>query len=299
VQLRRLSAGHQVERLPASGLVGAGALSVQFGAAIATKLFRRVGPAGAVTLRICIAAVVLASLVVIVRPSRARKMSASDLKVALLFGVALAGMNLSFYEAISRIPLGVAVTVEFSGPLALALVGSRRLSDAAWAVLAGTGVALLASGTNRGLDSTGLLLAGLAGAGWIAYILLNKETGRRLDAFTGLSVAMGCGAVLLLPLGIAAGGMELFSPGVLWLGAVVAVLSSVVPYSLELVALRRVTPRAFGVMLSLDPAMATVAGLLVLSQHLTAREWTALGLVMAANLGNSLAGRPGPVATTP
>jgi inner membrane transporter RhtA len=279
---------------PAAALVAAGAFSVQFGAALAIRLFDRVGPAGAVTLRLFIAAVLLG---VIARP-RVRRIRRPDLGVALAFGLVLAGMNLSFYEAIARIPLGVAVTIEFSGPLALALIGSRRWLDLLWAALAGTGVALFTSGGGR-LDPVGILLAFLAGAGWIGYILLNKETGRRFDTRTGLSIAMAAGALAVLPIGLAAGGAALFHPDVLVVGAAVAVLSSVLPYSLEVVALRQVTPRAFGVLLSMDPAVAAIAGVLVLGQHLTIRELMALLLVSLANLGNALTGRPGVVATTP
>jgi len=295
-----MSSDRSLDRTPALGLVSVGAISVQFGAALATKLFHRVGPSGAVALRLVIAAVVLAGLAMIRDPRRSfAGIRSRDTHIAVLFGLALAAMNLSFYEAIDRIPLGVAVTIEFSGPLALALVGSRRLTDAAWAILAGAGVALLASGAGKGLDPAGLGLAGVAGAGWIAYILLSKETGRRFDALPGLTIAMLAAAIVVLPAGIASGGARLFDPGVLALGSLLAVLSSVVPYSLELVALRQVTSRAFGVMLSLDPAVATAAGLAILGQHLTDREWVALALVVAANFGNSVAGSPGVVTTTP
>ena len=290
----------QRDRPPALALVAVGAVSVQFGAALATRLFDRVGPAGAVTLRLVVAAVLLGIPFLIREPRPALSgKTARDLQVAILFGLALAAMNLSFYEAIARIPLGVAVTVEFSGPLALALIGSRRVTDAVWAVAAGAGVALLASGAGNHLDPVGLVLAGVAGLGWIAYILLSKETGRRFDALTGLTIAMVAGSIAILPVGIVAGGSHLLDSDVLGLGALVAVLSSVVPYSLELLALRQVTPRAFGVMLSLDPAVATAAGLVLLGQHLTPREWAALALVVGANLGNSLIGTAGVVTTTP
>jgi inner membrane transporter RhtA len=286
--------GAQRRHPPAAALVAAGAFSVQFGAALAIRLFDRVGPAGAVTLRLFIAAVLLG---VMARP-RVRAISRSDLAVALAFGLVLAGMNLAFYEAIARIPLGVAVTIEFSGPLALALIGSRRWLDLLWAALAGTGVAFFTSGGGR-LDPVGIVLAFVAGAGWIGYILLNKETGRRFDTQTGLSIAMAAGALAVLPMGLAAAGTTLFHPDVLLVGGAVAVLSSVLPYSLEVVALRQVTPRAFGVLLSMDPAVAAIAGVLVLGQHLTIRELVALLLVSLANLGNALTGRPGVVATTP
>ncbi len=276
-------------------LVAAGAFSVQFGAALATHLFDSVGPEGAVTLRITIAALVMAA---ISRP-KLRAIDRGDLAVAVAFGLVLAGMNLAFYEAIARIPLGVAVTIEFSGPLALALVGSRRWTDLGWAAMAGAGVVLFTSGSGHRLDPVGIALAFVAGALWVGYILLSKQTGRRFDAQTGLGIALVSGAIALLPVGLAVAGASLFQPRVLLIGAGVAILSSVLPYSLELVALRRVTPRAFSVLLSLDPAVAALVGLVVLGQHLLARELAGLLLVSAANLGNALTGRPDVLATTP
>ena len=303
-------AARTIDRTPALALVGTGAVSVQFGAALATKLFHRVGPAGAVTLRLVLAALVLAGGLGVARvragPGPApRSRSWSDWAVAAGFGAVLAAMNLSFYESIARIPLGVAVTIEFSGPLAVALVASRRWADGLWAALAGSGVVLLASGAGRHLDPVGIGLAFLAGAFWAGYILLSRETGRRFDSIRGLAWAMAIGSLAVLPFGLVAGGTRLGSPTVLGLGLTVAILSSVVPYSLELIALRRVTPRAFGVMMSLDPALATAAGFAVLGQRLTLREWVALALVVAANAGNSVtrpAVPPTPedvVATTP
>jgi inner membrane transporter RhtA len=292
-----------LERSPAIALVGGGAVSVQFGAALATKLFGRVGPTGAATLRLVIAAAILVGFVRgsswAGRRPPARRASTADRAVATAFGLVLAAMNLSFYEAIARVPLGVAVTIEFSGPLAVALLGSRRWSDGLWALAAGGGVALLATGSGRHLDPVGLGLAMLAGTFWAGYILLSKETGRRFDSLNGLAWAMSAGGLALLPVGLARSGAALWCPGVLGLGAVVAVLASVIPYSLELAALRKVTPRAFGVMMSLDPALATAAGFFVLGQNLTFQEWTALALVVGANVGNTLAGRPGAVALVP
>jgi inner membrane transporter RhtA len=270
---------------------------VQFGAAVATKLFARVGPAGAVTLRLVFAAALLLAVATVGRGMR--RASRADWAVAVTFGLVLAAMNFSFYESIDRIPLGVAVTIEFSGPLMLAFVGARRWADGLWAVGAGAGVALLASGIGRHLDPGGVGLALLAGLLWAGYILLSKETGRRFESLDGLAIAMTAGGVALLPFGLAVGGSNLFRPSVLAVGLVVAVLSSVIPYSLELLALRRINSRAFGVMMSLDPALATAAGFLVLSQRLSLREWIALALVVGANLGNSLTGRAQTVTATP
>ena len=281
------------ERVPPTALVAAGAISVQFGAALATKLFSKVGPAGAVTLRLAIAAVVLLAAAVLTRRRHQGDLrlnpSSSDVAVVIAFGVVLAAMNLSFYEAIDRIPLGVAVTLEFWGPMALALVGSRTWGHAVWALAAGGGVALLATDTGAALDPVGVAMALLAGALWIAYILLGSQTGRRFDTLTGLGSAMSVGALVMLPIGIRVAGSTLLRGDVLALGAVVALLSSAIPYSLEIIALRRVSPRGFGVLLSLDPAVAALAGWLVLGEHLIRREWLALGLVVLANLGNALA----------
>lgn len=286
-----MRAGRALERAPAPSLVAAGAVSVQFGAALATHLFDRVGPTGAVTLRVLFAAVVLAA---VVRPSPALVSGLAarraDLGVLVAFGGVLGGMNLLFYEALARIPLGVAVTVEFIGPLAVTLGGSRRRLDLLWGVLAGAGVFLLAgSGLvgGRRLDPVGVVFALGAGACWSGYILLSAQTGRRFVGSSGLALSMVVAAVCLLPVGIATAGLRLVAPGVLAIGLVVAVLSSVLPYSFELAALRRLTPRAFGVLASLDPAFAALAGLVVLGQHLSGAELVALALVAAANAGSS------------
>jgi inner membrane transporter RhtA len=294
---------------PAIGLVAGGAISVQFGAALATKLFHQIGPAGAVTLRLVIAAALMSVGAWIIRRVRARKgrdpdrpklrWRRQDVAVALAFGLVLAAMNFSFYEAIDRIPLGAAVTVEFSGPLALSLVGSRRWLDGLWAAGAGAGVALLASLGGHRLDPAGLGLALLAGVFWVGYIVLSRQTGRRFDGLGGLTLAMTFGAIALLPIGLASAGSRLLGVHVLLIGGCVAVLSSAVPYSLELVALRRVTPRAFGVMLSLDPAVAAAAGAIILGQDLSGAEWIACALVMGANLGNSLFSREDVAAAVP
>lgn len=278
--------------MPAVGLVGGGAVSIQFGAALATRLFPRVGPAGAATVRVGFAAVILAAGMGFARRPLRRAGAAGDLRVAACFGVVLAAMNLSFYEAIARIPLGVAVTVEFCGPLGLAVVASRRRRDVIWAAAAAAGVVLLTTHVGSRLDPAGIGLAVLAGAFWIAYILLSKETGKRFEHVDGLACAMAAGALALAPLGVLAAGSRLAEPSTLGIGFAVALLSSVVPYSLELAALRRISPRAFGVMTSLDPAVATAAGFAVLGQHLTPVEWAAIALVVAANTGNALGSEP-------
>lgn len=278
-------------RVPAPALVALSAMSAQSGAAIATTLIGRVGPEGAVTLRLVLAAV---TLVVFVRPRRhdlERLADRRNVVTMVVFGLALAGMNLTFYEAIARVPLGVAVTLEFSGPLTLSIASSRRWADAVWALLAGAGVVLLAGGsvlgTFRHLDVAGVGLALLAGVFWAGYILANKETGRRFPGTSGLAGAMVVAALVILPVGIVGAGGRLLHPAVLALGVGVAVLSSALNYSCEMAALRRVTPRAFGILVSISPAVAALAGFVLIGQHLSTLEVVALVLVVAANAGNA------------
>ena len=266
--------------------------SVQIGAAIATTLFDELGPAGTVLLRTGFAAVVL---VVLWRP-RLRGRSSAALRDALLFGLALAGMNLSFYGALDRIPLGIAVTFEFTGPFLVAVAGSRRASDLLWVALAAGGIVLLSPGIHGSLDLTGTLLALLAGAFWASYIVLAARVGRAFSGGQGLSIAMVVATVVLLPSGIAAGGSDLGDPGLLASGLAVALLSSAIPYSLELEALRRLPKGTFGVLMSLEPAVAALVGLVALGQDLSAYEIVAIGLVVAASAGAlSAAGTPSPV----
>jgi inner membrane transporter RhtA len=266
--------------------------SVQVGAAIATTLFDELGPAGAVLLRTGFAAV---ALFLVWRPS-VRGRSGSALRDAVLFGLALAGMNLSFYAALDRIPLGIAVTFEFTGPFAVAVAASRRASDLVWVALAAGGIVLLAPGIHGSLDTAGTLFALLAGAFWAAYILLAVRVGRGFSGGQGLTLAMIVATVVLLPSGIVAGGAHLGDPGLLAAGLAVALLSSAIPYSLELEALRRLPKGTFGVLMSLEPAVAALVGLVALGQDLSANEVVAIALVVSASAGAlSAAGTPAPV----
>lgn len=256
--------------------------SVQLGAAFAKSMFDDVGPAGAVFLRVLFAAVLLGALW---RP-RPGDHTGPELRLAAIFGVSLAAMNLSFYEAFDRIPLGVAVTLEFVGPLGVAVVGSRRPLDLAWVALAAAGVLALAAPWSSGsLNGTGVAFALLAGVFWAAYIVINERVGRVFAGGSGLALAMVFGSALLLPVGLASAGTDLLDPGILAVGAAVAVLSSAIPYSLELEALRRLPARVFGVLMSLEPAVAALAGLAVLGQVLALREVIGIGLVVAASAG--------------
>jgi inner membrane transporter RhtA len=260
-------------------LIGIG--SVQFGAAIARTLFDDVGPAGTVLMRIAFAAVIL---VLLWRPSL-RGHEAGDLWLAGAFGVSLAAMNFTFYEAIDHIPLGPAVTCEFVGPLGVAVFGSRRPLDLLWVALAAGGILLLAAPGGSSLNATGVILALVAGMFWAAYILLSARIGRVFPGGTGLALAMVVAGVLVLPFGIAEGGSDLLRPEILAAGLAIAVLSSLIPYSLELEALRRLPPHVFGVLMSLEPAVAAVAGLLLLGEVLKANEWAGIALVIMASAG--------------
>lgn len=263
------------------GLVLAGGVSVQFGAALAVSLMPRAGAMGVVTLRLVAAALVL---LVICRP-RLRGHSRADWGTVLVFGVAMAAMNGLFYQSVDRIPLGPAVTLEVLGPLALSVLASRRAINLVWAGLALAGVFLLGGGGFSGLDPVGVLFALAAGAMWAAYIVFSARTGRRFPQADGLALAMGAAALLFLPLGIAEAGTKLLDPTTVALGSAVAILSSVLPYTLELLALRRLPASTFAILMSLEPAIAATAGFLILNQSLTATESAAIALVIAASMG--------------
>ncbi len=284
--------GDPLARAPSGALVLGAITSVQIGSAIATKLFGQVGPSGAVLLRLLFASIVLLG---VWRPrlhGRARR----ELGLAAVFGVVLALMNLSFYAAIDRIPLGIAVTIEFVGPLAVAVAGSRRPIDVLWIVLAAGGIAALTQGDAHGLNALGVAFAVLAGAFWAGYILLNARVGRAFERGTGLTVAMCIAALVALPFGVVDGGGHLLELRSLALGAGVGLLSSAIPYSFEQEALRRIAPSVFGVLMSLEPAVAALAGLIILGQSLGARAVAGIALVVIASVGASRRAREAPVA---
>jgi inner membrane transporter RhtA len=261
------------DRASGVALVVAAVTSLQFGAGFAVTLFDELGPAGAAFLRQAIAALVLLA---IWRPSFRH-----DLRLAAAFGITLGLMNLCIYEAMDRIPLGIAVTIEFWGPLAVAVAGSRRPLDLLWVALAAAGIVLLAD-PGGSLEAAGVAFALAAGGLWALYILLSARVGAVFPGGSGLAIAMVFAALVTLPAG--AGG-ELLHPELLAAAAAVALASSVIPYSLELEALRRLPANIFGVLMSLEPAVAALAGLVVLGQHLDAREWAAIGLVVIASAG--------------
>jgi inner membrane transporter RhtA len=286
--------------VPPSALVLIGVFSVQFGAGLAAKLFTQIAPAAVTGLRLWTSAAVMAA--VGARPLRnaitdlTRRRAWRDAAVVAGFGVTLAVMNFSIYQSFARIPLGISVTVEFLGPLGLAVATSRRLLDLLWVALAGAGVALLAHGglsttAGRGTVAIGVAFALLAALSWVGYILLSRATGQRFGGSTGLTIAMVVAAVLITPVGIAAGGKTLLRPDILLIGLGIGLLSSIIPYSLEMEALRRIPPRVFGIWMSLEPAVAALVGLVLLGQSLAAREWLAIGCVMVACAGASRGAR--------
>lgn len=267
-------------RLGPVGLVLIGVVSVQVGAAFAKALFGDVTPTALTFLRLLASAVLLLA---VVRP-RLTDRTRGDWLVLAGYAVSLATMNWAIYQSFARIPLGLAVTIEFIGPLGLALLGSRRVRDLIWVALAALGVVLL--GLEPGdLDPLGVALALLAGGAWAAYILLSVHTGRRWDGVDGLAVASALAAGLLAVPASFSDAQALATPHVLLIGTAIAVLSSVIPYSCELVALRTMQPRTFGILMSLDPAAAALAAVVVLHEWLSPLQWAAVACVVVASVG--------------
>jgi inner membrane transporter RhtA len=274
-------------QIPAPLLALTAIASVQLGSGLARTLFDDLGPAGVTFLRLALSA---ATLLVITRPS-VRQWPRSTWAAAALLGVAMAGMNLVFYLAIQTVPLGIAVTVEFTGPLLLALVQTRRLLDLGWAALAAAGVVLLGVNTTAGVAVGGLLLALVAGLFWAGYILASARVGQVLPGTGGLAVALAVAALIVLPFGAPQASAVIDRPDLLIPAFGVACLSSMLSYGLEMSALRRIPTRVFGVLMSLEPAAAALAGLLVLGQRLGPREIAALVMVSLASAGITLTAR--------
>lgn len=262
-------------------LVVAAALVTQTGAAIAYQIFDRVGAQGAVFLRLLISSVLLW---IVFRPS-VRAITTKKLPVILGFGLSLGAMNMCIYQAIARLPLGVAVTIELLGPLVLSVVLSRKLSGLLWAGLALVGVLLLSGvgPSTDGLDPVGVAFALAAACMWALYILMSRQAGREFPGTQGLALAMVVGALLAAPFGVASGGVELLDPWVLLIGALIAVMSSAVPYALELASLRLLAAETFAILVSLAPAIAALVGWVMLGQALDVLEIAGIGLVILAS----------------
>ena len=270
------------ETRAAGAMVLGSIVSVQSGAALATSLFDEVGSGGAVFLRSLFGALILLAFARGL-PRPLRRPGFGDV---VLFGVALAAMNLCFYASLERLPLGVAVTLEFVGPLGVALFGARRARDVLWAVLAAAGIVLLSDGAGAGgIDTLGAVLALVAGGFWAVYILVGARVGRSYPGLGGLALATSISTLLVAPFGIAAGEGDLLSPAVLAVGLGVGLLSAAIPYGLELEALRRLPRAVFGVLMSLEPAVAATVGFVALSQDLAALELVAIALVVVASAG--------------
>jgi inner membrane transporter RhtA len=281
-----------LSRVPSPALVLGAIGSIQFGAALATTLFTELGPGGAVTERLLTATVVL---LVIWRP-RVRGRTRRELLLAGMFGVILGAMNLMFYEALHRVPLGIAVTLEMIGPLTVAVTGSRRVRDLLWVALAVLGILALTNGRAHGLDPLGIAFALGAGCLWGLYILVNGRVGRRFAGGTGLALAMIPASLVTLPFGIAQAGARLVSWHALGVGAAVGLLSSALPYTLEMEALRRIAAPVFGVLMSLEPGVAALAGFLVLGQGMSVHSLVGIALVVSASIGCSRGSRQPAVA---
>ncbi len=272
-------------------LVLSGIASVQLGAAFSKQLFDVVSPTAMVWLRLMFSTLVLLA---VARP-RLSGHSRQDWTVVLGLGVALATMNWSIYQSFARMPLGVAVTIEFLGPLTVTLLHSRRARDLLWVLLAGGGVAVLGFEGSE-VTLAGVLFALLAAAAWGAYIPLTAATGRRWSTLDGLALASCVGAVTLAPYAVVSGGSTLLSSTVLLTGLAAGLLSSVLPYSFEMAALRTMPAQVFGILMSLEPAAAALAGLILLDELLGVVDWLAIGCVVIASIGVTRSARPTVVA---
>lgn len=272
----RLNAAYAA--LPPWALVVASIISVQIGAATAKGLFETAGPGGVVFLRTLLAALFFWALW---RPAP-RLESRRALASAVLYGLSIVSMMLCFYSAIERIPLGVAVAVSFIGPLAVAVFGSRRALDLAWAGLAAAGILLLSPLSNAALDPLGVALAAGGGGCWAGYIYFSRDASRHLPGNAGLAFGMTVGALAGLPFGIGGALKALADPSLILLAAVMALLSSIIPFGLQFQALRRMPPRAAGLLLSLEPVVAALIGVIMLGEALGAREIAGIALVTLA-----------------
>lgn len=271
-------------------------LSFALGTTVAKSLFPLIGAESAVTLRVVLSALVMA---VIFRPWRAKRTGA-HLWLTVLFGLVLGAMNLTFYLSLRTLPIGIALGIEFIGPLTVALLGARRLSHVAWVGLAGLGLVLLLPLTGQAIDPVGAGFAALAAVFWAFYIVL----GKKLSNFDpGRSLALGMAAAILVVAPVGLGQMDwalVLTPTVLGLALLVAILSSALPYSLEMAALKHLPRRTFGVMLSLDPAVGALAGLLILGEQLGGLQWLAIGCIVAASVGAAATSRePTPKSAIP
>lgn len=269
--------------------------SVQAGASLAKSLFPAVGAQGTTTLRLVFASVIM---LLILRPWRTT-LTASSLRTVLIYGIALGGMNFLFYMAIRTIPLGIGVALEFTGPLTVALLHSRKITDFIWIILAVTGLALLIPmGQADGLDLTGALYALAAGACWAAYIMFGQKAGADHGVQTA-ALGVMIAAIFIAPIGVVHAGSALLDPALIPVALAVAILSTAVPYTLEMIALTRMPVRTFGTLMSMEPAIGALSGLLFLHENLSLTQWLAIGAIIVASAGATLTTRPEPAALVP
>jgi inner membrane transporter RhtA len=279
-----------VIKLPPIPAVLLSIVSVQGGAAIAKGLFPLLGAGGTASVRIGFSALIL---VLAVRPNL-KRLTSAQWKIVIPYGIILGVMNLLFYCALARIPMGLAVTLEFIGPLGLALAGSRRAIDLLWVVLAGAGIALIAPWSGEGVDLIGVIFALLAGVCWAIYILLSKRAGAQLPGQMAVAVGMLFAAFTVLPFGILEGNLQVMTPYLLLLSVTLAMFSSVLPFTLEMQALRTMPPRMFSILMSLEPAVAALVGLLLLGEQLKLGQWLAVICIVIASSGAALQNKEAP-----
>jgi len=259
-------------------------ISVQGGAAIAKGIFPVLGAAATSSLRIVLSALIL---VVYNRPDL-RNLTAAQWKLVSIYGITLGMMNLVFYLAIERIPLGLGVTLEFIGPLVLALTGSRKVLDFLWVVLAATGIALIAPWNSKGLDLPGIFLALLAGVFWATYIVIGGRISKIMDSGKAVTIGMLFASIVIIPFALAGGILDNIKPGIFVAGLALALLSSAIPFTLEMKALRKIPAKTFSILMSLEPAAGALSGMIFLGEYLSILEWTAVVLVIVASAGATL-----------
>lgn len=259
-------------------------ISVQSGAAIAKTLFPAIGAAGTASLRIGISAIILLA---VYRPNLL-KITPNQWKIVIPYGLSLGAMNLIFYLAIERIPIGLAVTLEFIGPLVVAVIGSKRLIDYLWVLLAAIGIVLIAPWSNNGIDLLGVLFALLAGALWAAYIVLGTKVSKIMKGGDAVATGMLFASILIVPFGILENGLTNLTPTFLYLGIALALLSSAIPFTLEMKALAQLPARTFSILMSLEPAAASIFAFIFLQEHLAFNEILAVVFVVIASVGSTI-----------
>lgn len=277
--------------IPALPAVLLSMVSVQGGASIAKHLFPVLGASGTASLRIGFSALILLS----VFRTNLLHLNKKQWLYCLAYGTCLGAMNLVFYFAIKRIPLGLGVTIEFTGPLALALLGSRKLLDLLWVLLAGLGIVLIAPWQQDNMDVAGVALAGMAGVLWAGYIVLGGKVSRLMPIGDAVAVGMLFATALVVPFGMFSHGLAAVNGPLLLIGVAVALLTSAIPFTLEMGALGQLPPKTFGILMSLHPAFGALSGMIFLEEYLSLTQWAAILCVILASAGASYFSSKAPV----